>query len=115
MHFIQELQAEITQRDRTIHSLQTELTSRSKTNKQRQTAASQINSTTVIVRRTRKDNSQLRKRKLKLRRKETEKAFKEAANLVEGGEKGDGGDIRRVKVSLEYNDGKDKHILGQRG
>ena len=106
MHFIQALQAEIIQRDRTIHSLQTELTSRSKKHKQTQTAASQVNSTTVIVRRTRKDNSQLRKRMLKLRRKETEEAFKEVANLVEVGENGDGGDIRKVNVSLEYTDGK---------
>ena len=102
MHFIQALHAEITQRDRTIHSLQTVLASRSKTHKQRQTAASQINSTGVIVRRTRRHNSQLRKRKLKLRRKETEEAVKAVANLVEGGENGDGGDSRRVNASLEH-------------
>ena len=92
MHFIQALHAEIIQRDRT-HSLQTELASRSTIHKQTQAAASQINSTTGIVRRTRKDNSQLTKHMLKLRRKETEEAIKEVANLVEGGENGDVGDI----------------------
>ena len=89
----------------TIYLLQTELTSRSKTQKQTQTASSQINSTTVIVRCTRKDNSEnacydLGERK---RRKTSKKA-----NIAEGGENGDGGDIRSrvIKVSLEYNDGK---------
>ena len=47
---------------------------------------------------------------LKLRRNETEEAFKEVATLVEGGENGDGGDIRRVNTLLEYTDGK-KHTF----
>ena len=94
MHFIQALHAEIIQRDRTIHSLQTEL-ARSKTHKQTQTVGcitnKQHNSHCQTV--TRKDNSQLRKRMLKLRRKEIEEAFKEVANLVGGGENGGGGVI----------------------
>lgn len=104
--FIRSFQAEIAARDALIHSLRAQLAGRSNISKHTQTVASQKNSATIIVRRTRKNTTDLCTRMKKIRELETEETFREVANLVEGGQNGDGGEIRRVKVSVEYKDGK---------